>query len=153
MTAPLIVHASCVALPGPDHEMQAALITGRAGTGKSTLALELLSRGAHLVADDRTVLTRDGDRLIASCPPPIAGLIEARGIGLIRVSALAQARVALVVDLDATALERLPPCSIACLLGLALPRILCAATAARGPAAHAAAIVALLRNRGAPEPL
>jgi HPr kinase/phosphorylase len=120
---PLVLHASCVAMDGAG-EIRAVLILGRSGAGKSALALELMSRGARLVADDRTLVVRRGGALIASCPPAISGLIEARGIGLIRVPPLARARLALAVDLDEGEGDRLPPPRRMDLLGVALPRIL-----------------------------
>jgi HPr kinase/phosphorylase len=103
--AETIVHASAVALSG-----RALLITGPSGSGKSTLALGLLALGAGLVADDRTRLTRDGGGpVIASAPAPIAGLIEVRGLGLLRVAPAPPAPVAVVVDLGIDETERLPP--------------------------------------------
>jgi HPr kinase/phosphorylase len=151
-----ILHASCAALPDAQGVWRATLIIGRSGAGKSSLALELMSRGAMLVADDRTRIRREGDQVIADCPPAIAGLIEARGIGLIRAPALDHAQIVLIVDLDAAERDRLPPPRHADLLGVSLPRILCGDAAdapGRGPTAHAATIVALLRGSGAPEPL
>jgi HPr kinase/phosphorylase len=147
-----IVHASCVALMRADQSWRAALIIGPAGAGKSSLALELMSRGAWLVADDRTIVRRDEDRLIAACPAAIAGLIEARGIGLIRAHAVADIELALIVDLDATAQDRLPLPHRADLLGVALPRIVCSTADGRASTAHAAAIHLLLRGACAPEP-
>jgi HPr kinase/phosphorylase len=147
--AATVVHASAVAVPGPDGAPRAALILGRSGAGKSTLALDLIARGARLIADDRTIVRRSGDRLIAACPPPLAGLIEARGIGLIRVPPLAEAEIALIIDLDATEPDRLPPPRSAVLLGVTLPRIL---RPASPDGALAAAIYVMLRHHGAPEP-
>ncbi|MCU0900267.1 MAG: serine kinase [Cypionkella sp.] len=104
MSAALTLHATTVAFEG-----RAILIKGASGSGKSALGLELLSIGARLVADDQTVVTAEGPDLIASCPPPLRGLIEARGLGLLRAPHDPQARVALVVDLDQTEEARLPP--------------------------------------------
>ncbi|MGB5558400.1 MAG: HPr kinase/phosphatase C-terminal domain-containing protein [Paracoccaceae bacterium] len=113
---PTILHGSCVAL-GP----AAVLILGASGTGKSALALELLSRGAVLVADDRTVIrSRDG-ALFASCPSAIRGRIEARGVGILAAETVASARVALAVDLDQVEDQRLPPDRCLTLEGVALP--------------------------------
>ncbi|WP_095587374.1 HPr kinase/phosphorylase [Actibacterium ureilyticum] len=114
--APRILHASCVALHG-----QGVLITGKSGSGKSTLALELMARGAMLVADDRTCLTASADGLIATCPPALAGRIEARGIGILAADCAPAARVRLVVDLDVTETDRLPPRHQTRLAGIALP--------------------------------
>lgn len=98
-----IVHGSAVALSG-----RGLLILGASGTGKSSLALALIGRGARLVSDDQVVLARDGDTLVASAPPSIAGLVEARGLGLLRIPALPAAPIALAVDLDRPAAARLP---------------------------------------------
>ncbi|MEO0391295.1 MAG: HPr kinase/phosphatase C-terminal domain-containing protein [Pseudomonadota bacterium] len=99
----MILHASAVAFGG-----RAVLITGAAGSGKSSLALQLMALGAALISDDRTVLTRDGSSVIASAGPNIAGLIEARGIGILNAATSAPAPVTCVVDLDQTETERLP---------------------------------------------
>ena len=98
------IRASCVAFAG-----HGVLILGASGTGKSALALELMSRGARLVSDDQTDLKRRADTLIASAPPAIAGRIEARFVGILRAEALPEVPVALAVDLDAPDEEnRLP---------------------------------------------
>lgn len=102
--APLILHASCVALDG-----RGLLILGPSGSGKSALALHLMALGARLVADDRCQVTRDGGSLVASCPPNLSGLIEARGLGLLRADPLPSARLALALDLGQTETDRLPP--------------------------------------------
>ena len=97
------------------------LIRGASGTGKSALGLELMALGLRLVADDRTELSREDGRVVARCPAAIRGLIEARGVGILRAEALAAAAVALVVELDETEAERLPPWREAVLLGVPLP--------------------------------
>src|SRR3954447_22487577 len=74
------VHASTVATEG-----RAVVIAGPSGSGKSDLALRLLDRGFTLVSDDQTTIKRDGDRLIASAPPNIAGKLEIRGIGIVEM--------------------------------------------------------------------
>jgi HPr kinase/phosphorylase len=110
------LHASAVALGG-----RAALITGPAGSGKSALALDLIALGARLVADDGVILRRDGDRLLARAPDPIRGLIEARGVGLLRADVLDDVPVALVVDLGQTETSRLPPHRMTEIEGVLLP--------------------------------
>ncbi len=102
--ATAIVHATTVAVEG-----QGVLIQGPSGSGKSGLALQLMALGARLVADDRTILTRRGAPVIASCPAPLLGLIEARGVGLLRSDALPEAPVALVIDMGTEETVRLPP--------------------------------------------
>ncbi|QYK43670.1 MAG: serine kinase [Paracoccaceae bacterium] len=99
------VHATCVALT----PRTGLLLLGASGAGKSSLALMLMGLGARLVADDRTILGREGDALIAAAPAEISGLIEARGVGILRADPMARARVVLAADLDATEAERLPP--------------------------------------------
>lgn len=101
----LVLHASCVAL----REDAAVLILGASGRGKSSLALQMIGLGCRLVADDRTHLARNGAALVAHAPDTIAGLIEARGIGILRAPAIPKAQVTLAVDLDATEPDRLPP--------------------------------------------
>ncbi|HOZ31507.1 MAG TPA: HPr kinase/phosphatase C-terminal domain-containing protein [Tabrizicola sp.] len=98
------LHASTVAVNG-----RGLLILGPSGAGKSALALQLIALGALLVADDRTDLTAQSGRLTARCPAPIKGLIEARGLGLLRAPPLDEAEIALVADLSQTEYQRLPP--------------------------------------------
>lgn len=121
------IHASCV-LVGE----QGVLIRGASGAGKSHLAFALILAGRTglipptlLVADDRVMLERRADHLVAFTPPPLAGLIEVRGAGIRRLPYAAQATVALVVDLGAEDAARLPlPESLTIEIdGLTLPRL------------------------------
>jgi HPr kinase/phosphorylase len=97
------LHGSAVAFAG-----RGVLILGGSGTGKSALALALVGRGAALVADDRVDLERRGGALIASAPAALAGLIEVRGIGLLRLPAAPEAVVTLAVDLGRPPAARMP---------------------------------------------
>ena len=99
MSDSLCLHASCVAYDG-----RAVLILGKSGTGKSSLALQLLGLGCDLVADDQTLIDPD---LTARCPDTIAGKIEARGVGILAAPHVT-AKITLVVDLDTEETERLP---------------------------------------------
>lgn len=111
MTANETIHASTVAIDG-----RAVLLIGRSGAGKSDLALRLIDRGAALVSDDYTDLAvRDG-RLLASAPAAIAGRIEVRGIGIVRLPHVAAAPVALAVRLDGE-VARLPEPASATIAG------------------------------------
>lgn len=114
------LHATCVAVGD-----SGLLILGPSGSGKSALALRLISLGALLVSDDRTrVEARDG-RLSATCPnPDLAGLIEARGIGVLRAPALAGTTLDLAVDLGRIEADRLPPRRAVTILGQTLPLVL-----------------------------
>jgi HPr kinase/phosphorylase len=69
----------------------------------------MMGLGARLVADDRVELTRRGDALIATCPAPLLGLIEARGLGILRADPVPEARVILIADLTRPPADRLPP--------------------------------------------
>ena len=99
----IVVHGAAVALAG-----RGVLILGASGSGKSGLALALIGRGAALVADDRVVLTRRGDALVARAPERLAGLIEARGFGLLRLVSVAEAPLVVAVDLDRAPTARMP---------------------------------------------
>lgn len=116
------LHGSCVALdPG-----RGVLILGPSGAGKSALALRLMALGAQLVADDQVELAPapDGVGVMAAAPDTIRGMIEARGLGLLRAQTLPAARLALVVDLAREETERLPPQRETVLLGRSVPLVL-----------------------------
>lgn len=114
------LHSTCVAVDG-----RGLLILGPSGAGKSALALRLISRGAVLVSDDRTRLELVGDRLQASCPnPDLQGMIEARGIGILRALSKAKAEVVLVVDLGQPEPDRLPPHRAVTILGKTVSLVL-----------------------------
>ena len=92
-----LANVSCVALGG-----RAVLIEGAPGSGKSSLALALIDRGAVLVGDDGVTLEDRGGRLWTAPPPNIAGLIEIRNLGLVELPATS-APLALVARLDPAA--------------------------------------------------
>lgn len=136
----LLVHASCVAAPAAKSATETArsgvLIIGPSGSGKSDLALRLMALGATLVADDQTLLRRDGDRILAEAPGRLRGIIEARGVGLLRAPAATEpVELALAVALSpaeerarADSLaeirqERLPTPCFAEFLGLRIPQL------------------------------
>ena len=105
------LHGSAVALGS-----RGVLILGGSGSGKSSLALALIGRGAVLVADDRVVLVRRGDALVASAPPALAGMLEARGLGILSFPCVPETVVTLAVDLDRPVAARMPQAvTIACL--------------------------------------
>lgn len=92
------MHGSCVCKDG-----DAILVVGPPGAGKSDLVLRLLSRGFELVADDQVDISEG----IASCPDALAGLLEVRGLGIVRLPYRASGRLALVIELDGRP-ERMP---------------------------------------------
>jgi hypothetical protein len=92
----MIAHqATAVAIDG-----RALMIEGAPGSGKSSLALALIDRGARLIGDDAVLLEAAGERLLASPHPRVAGLIEVRNVGLVPMPVLGGVPVALVLVLD-----------------------------------------------------
>lgn len=124
------VHASAV-LAGA----RAVLIRGPSGSGKSRLALAVIEAAragrlpfARLVADDRAHLSPASGRLLVRPAAALAGLIEMRGIGIVRIAHEPCAVVGIVVDLGAGA-ERMPAAEQqhAVIEGITLPRLAVAA--------------------------
>ena len=122
---PLSLHATCIIIGE-----RGVLIRGASGSGKSQLALKLMRRArllhrfSALVSDDRTLVSlyqgKSGNHLIARPHPDIAGLIERRGTGLVKVTHESCARIDLVIDL-----QKEPATRTISLAGLSRPRILC----------------------------
>jgi HPr kinase/phosphorylase len=118
MSAPRLVHGTAVAIDG-----EALLLRGPPGAGKSDLALRLIDGGARLVADDQVELRRRGERIWLRAPAVLAGLLEVRGIGILRLEADAEAPLALLIDLvPGEAAERLPQARFETVLGLPVRR-------------------------------
>lgn len=122
------VHASTVSIDG-----RAVLIAGRPGSGKSDLALRLIDRGAVLVSDDYTIITRSGDRLLASPPETIRGRIEVRGIGLVEMVFETAVPVTLVIDIDQPVPRMPEPDQSRLLADIAVPMFALAAYEASAP--------------------
>lgn len=98
------------------------LLRGEPGSGKSDLALRLIDEGWDLVADDYTQLEDDDGVLRAQAPATIQGLLEVRGIGIVRLDSAALAQVVAVFDLKPLCdIERLPDPATTTLLGLDVP--------------------------------
>ena len=97
---PMLMHASCAARDG-----WGVLLTGAPGSGKSDLLLRLLDRGFVLVADDQVEIGTDG---MARPPETLAGLLEVRGLGIMRFPFLAAVRPVLMAEVVAGPVPRLP---------------------------------------------
>ena len=86
--------ATAVAVGG-----RALLIEGPPGSGKTSIALALVDRGATLIGDDGVTLDVRGGVLWAAPPPTTAGLVEIRHVGLGELP-VGEAPVALILRLD-----------------------------------------------------
>jgi len=110
--------ASCVAIGD-----RGVLIEGVPGTGKSSLVLALLDRGAQMVGDDSLLVEARDGMLYAHPHPETTGLLEVRNLGLIRRPARAEVPVALVLLLDAEAPRFISAADRCTIAGIALPQI------------------------------
>lgn len=104
---PETLHADAVAQWTPAG-WRGVLITGASGAGKSDLALKLIGRGWRLVSDDYSHVWASAGALWATAPERIAGLIEARGLGIVAMRTRLTVRIGLVVECVEGAVERLP---------------------------------------------
>jgi serine kinase of HPr protein (carbohydrate metabolism regulator) len=129
------LHASTVARDG-----RAVLISGPSGSGKSDLALRMLDRGFTLVSDDRTIVRKQGAKLIASPPDTIRGKMEIRGLGIFEIEHVTDIPVALIVELRSD-IERLPDDSRdRLIIGLGIPLVSIDAMTASAPSKVALAL-------------
>ena len=135
--APISLHASCVSVKG-----RGVLILGPSGSGKSGLALQLMALGADLVSDDQTLISAEDGKLVARAPAAISGLIEARFLGILKVPAVPQTEIALVLDLSCEETDRLPPERKITLAGITC------ALAYSNPTAHLSASLMCLLTHG-----
>ncbi len=116
------VHGTCI-----DLGAAAVLLRGPSGSGKSDLALRLIddetgNGGARLVSDDQVELAARDGAVWASAPEAIAGLMEVRGVGVVRVPCVETARLGLVVDLvPPREVERMPTLETCSYEGISLP--------------------------------
>ena len=90
------IHATAVLLDG-----KCVVLRGPSGSGKSDLALRLIDEGAMLIADDRVDVKITNGQLHCAPLENLAGMIEVRGIGIVKQDFAPTAPVALVVDLVA----------------------------------------------------
>ena len=100
------IHASCISI-----KQKGVLILGDSGSGKSDLCLRLIMEfGAKLVADDRVDIKAEKNTVIASAPKTLKGLMEVRGIGIIKLPIKTQTKIDLVISLvnKQEDIERMP---------------------------------------------
>ena len=132
------VHATAIAANG-----RAVLIRGASGTGKSDLALRCLSLAptallpfaAALVSDDQVRLSLRDGKLFASAPAELKDKLEVRGFGIMHVTAVEMAEVALIAELIVSGtVERLPdPWPVVDILGHKVPVLRLLAREASAP--------------------
>ena len=99
----LIMHATSVDING-----SGVLIVGRSGSGKSSLAINLLALGSTLVADDQCKLVKKNNRIRISKPASLPNSIEIRGVGLVSVPMAVETSLDWVVNMDEAETERMP---------------------------------------------
>jgi serine kinase of HPr protein (carbohydrate metabolism regulator) len=116
----MIAHqASAVAIGN-----RALLIEGAPGSGKSSLALALIDRGAVLIGDDAVLLEAIDGTLLARPHANVAGLIEVRNLGLITMAPVAGALpVALILQLDVQAPRYIEAAETTLRAGLPVPLV------------------------------
>ncbi len=99
----LTMHATCVDVNG-----SGVLIIGRSGSGKSSLAINLLALGSTLVADDQCEIVRKNNSFRISKPNSLQKSIEIRGVGLVSVPMVNETSLDWVVNMDEVEKERMP---------------------------------------------
>ncbi len=111
------VPGTCVSIGG-----RGVLLRGPSASGKSDLALRLIEDGGLLVADDQTELTVRDDRLVAVAPAALRGMLEVRGLGILRIDPLDSIELSTVIDLvPPDEVPRMPEPARVRILGVALP--------------------------------
>lgn len=111
------IHASCVSL-----KRKGVLLLGDSGAGKSDMALRLIEQHqAKLVADDRVDISICNNQAKASCPKNIKGLLEVRGVGIVKYPPQKQTILKLAIQLTSKPIERLPEKSFYTIGGVKIP--------------------------------
>ena len=114
----LIMHATCVDING-----SGVLIVGRSGSGKSSLAINLLALGSTLVADDQCELVKNNNKLRVFKPASLPNSIEIRGVGLVAVPMVVETRLDWIVNMDEVEKERMPDLRFTEIDGYRIPTV------------------------------
>ncbi len=91
------VHGTSIAL-----EDNGVLIVGRSGSGKSDLALRLIDSGGTLISDDQTLCLKRKNEIFLFSIKEIYGLLEVRGMGIIKVPYIENVKMKIIVSLVKT---------------------------------------------------
>jgi serine kinase of HPr protein (carbohydrate metabolism regulator) len=120
----MIVHAGLIAVRSGGR-WRGVLLQGSSGVGKSDLTLRAIEDGFQLVADDYTQLFLSEGALFGRAPPELRGLIEIRGLGVVRQANRIFAPITLAVRCKTSprAVERLPEPGSETFLSVATPAI------------------------------
>ena len=118
LNGPLIMHATCVDVNG-----SGVLIVGHSGSGKSSLAINLLALGSKLVADDQCALIKKNKKFRVFKPASLPKSIEIRGVGLVSVPMVVETSLDWVVNMDEAEKERMPDLRFTEIDGYKIPTI------------------------------
>lgn len=130
------------------------LLRGPSGSGKSDLALRLIEAGGRLIADDQVALDCEHGEIRLQAPPAIAGMIEVRGLGILRLPRAPRTVLHLVCDLvPREQVERLPERGRCEFLGVTVPQVALCAFDASTPAKLRFALRAVAGDEVMVEPL
>jgi len=129
-----VLHAGLLALRSGGR-WRGVLVLGPSGSGKSDLALRALDAGFRLVADDRTCVWASAGRPYGRAPETLFGLLEVRGLDLVRIPALDFCRIDLAVSAAApgSTPERLPDPDALEVAGTRVPHLVLRLTDASAP--------------------
>lgn len=94
-----LVHGSAVAITGEAFPASGVLLRGFSGRGKSDLAFRLITLGAVLIGDDQVSLERRQDKIVIESVEAVRGLLEVRGLGLLKYPVAPPTPLKLVIDL------------------------------------------------------
>ena len=98
------IYATCINI-----KSKGVLLLGDSGSGKSDLALRLITLfSAKLISDDRTEISKKRTKIIASTPKTIKGLLEVRGVGIVKFKHQKETKVDLIIKLTDEKIERIP---------------------------------------------